>query len=156
MWNRGVFLNDKVMQEKAKRIQFALNQSLPPQEQLNMQFRNGQLYSFKQRHNLKCYKSHEEQGDADDEGARAALPRFWQLAARYSLADIFNADGFGLCNSAAPKSTIGPGFLPGCKVNRTEQLSWCAQTLMGVKVSLLFSSTGLVGQSVSKGWRKKF
>ena len=72
-----------------------------------MQFSNGWLYLFKQRHNLKCFKSYEEQEDADDEGARAAMPRFWQLAAQYSLADIFNADEFGLCYSAAPKSTIG-------------------------------------------------
>ena len=111
---------------------------------------------FKQQHNLKCYKSHEELGDADDEGARAALPRFWQLAAQYSLADIFNADEFGRCYSAAPKSTIGPGHLPGHKVNKDSATLLMCTNVVGAKVSLLFSSTGLVGQRVLEGWRKKF
>ncbi len=118
MWNLGVFLNENLIQEKARKIQCALNESLQPQEQSNMQFSNGWLYLLKQRQNFKCYKSHGDQGDADDAGACAALPRLRQLAAQYSLADIFNADEFGLCYSAAPKSTIGPGRLPGRKVNK--------------------------------------
>ena len=116
-WDHGLFINDNVIEEKAKRLQCALSELLPPHEQSDMQFSNGWLHLFKQRHNFKCYKPHGEQGDAGDEGARAPLPRLGQLAAQYSLADIFNADEFGLCYSAAPRSTIDLGRPPSRNVN---------------------------------------
>ena len=114
MWQCGVFLSDVVIQEKARRLQCSLNQSaLRAEYHTSCTFSNGWLYAFKQRHNLKCHKSHGELGDADHEGAAIALPELRLLAQQFHLRDIFNADEFGLYYSASPTQTIGPGPIPG-------------------------------------------
>ena len=118
MWECGVFLTDIMIQEKARRLQYAFNLLVPRTKQTNLAFSNGWLHLFKKRNGFKCYKSHGEQADADHDGARAALPRLRQLTAQYALKDIYNADEFGLFYSAAPKSTIGKQPLPGRKMNK--------------------------------------
>ncbi len=118
IWDGGVFLNNNLIQEKSRRLQCTLNESLPPHEQSNMQFRNFWLHSFKQHHNFKRYKSQWKQDEADNKWESSALPRLRQLAAQYSLVDILNADKFGLCYSATPKSITASGRLPACKINK--------------------------------------
>lgn len=75
MWDRGTFLSDILIQEKARRVQDAITASIPEGEQYTTRFSNGWLYSFKQRKKLKAFRSHAEAGDADHEASVAALPR---------------------------------------------------------------------------------
>lgn len=118
MWDRGVFLTDKIIQEKAKRVQYTMNQTVEPDERTYLKFSNRQLALCKKRHNCKCFKSHGE-SFADDVATREALPRLQELCKNYNVNDIYNADEFGLAYSAALKSTVGPAALPGRKISKS-------------------------------------
>ena len=118
MWERGIFLTDYVIREKAKRIQSALNLFSIPENKTEMKFTNGWLHRFKRRHNFKRYKSHGETGDADHAAAAAALPQLRRLASKYCLNDIFNADELGLYYTASPNSTIALAPLSGRKKSK--------------------------------------
>ena len=118
MYNQGVFLNDAVIQEKAHRLQCSLNLSAEPAARTTCTFSNGWLHAFKKRYNLKQYSCHGEAGDADVEGANAALPGLRQLTSQYCISNIFNADEFGLFYTAAPRKSIAPGQLRGKKKSK--------------------------------------
>lgn len=79
MYERGIYLTEAAIIEKAKRLQSSLNFSLPENEQLNLKFSIGWLDRFKKRHKFGCYKSHGESGDADYEAAAEALPGLRKL-----------------------------------------------------------------------------
>ena len=127
MWERGVFLTDAVITEKARRIQRVLNLSRPLHQHTSCNFSNGWLYAFKKRHGFRSYRSHGESGDADVAGADAPLPRLRQLASQYPLNDVFNADEFGLAYTTSPNRTVGPGPLPGKKAAK-ERLAFLVCT----------------------------
>ncbi len=66
MFTREVFVSDALIQEKAKNIQSMMNYRLPHENQLHLRFSNGWLYKFKKRNKFKMYRSHGEDGDADE------------------------------------------------------------------------------------------
>lgn len=107
MHKRGVFLTVDIIQEKANRLQFALNSTLPVSEQSNCTFSEGWLYSFQKRHKFKCHKSHGENGSADFAGAEAALPHLKAEAAKFKINDIFNAEETALYYTGSPDSSVG-------------------------------------------------
>ena len=113
MWDYGVFLTDAVIQEKGHRLQATLNLVKRPEQRTTLLFSNGWLRFFEKRNGLRCYNSHGEVGDSDGHTAVTTLPRLRQIARKYALNDIFNADEFALYYTAAPSSTVGLAPLPG-------------------------------------------
>ncbi len=74
MYERKVFISDELIQEKARRIQLLLNQHIPQENQLHLKFSNGWLQKMKARNNFKCYRSHGESGNVDQNVICAELP----------------------------------------------------------------------------------
>ena len=69
------------------------------------------IYAFKQRNNLKCYKSHGEAGGADVAAVDRELLSIRSRLSHYCINNIFNADEFALFYNLTPTSTIGPARL---------------------------------------------
>ena len=70
MWERGIFLADRVIQEKAFRSQSTMNDGHDLQDMIDLRFSNGWLYLFNSRHKCRCYKSHGEESYAEYIAAR--------------------------------------------------------------------------------------
>ncbi len=111
----GNILSDGLIKEQARRLLHDVNSQLTPAQQIDIKFSNGWLHRFKQGNDFKMYRSHREDGDADEQAIQLQLPGLCSRLSNYSLRDKFNADEFGLYYSLPPTQTIGPGRLPGKK-----------------------------------------
>ena len=82
MHKRGVFLSDRLIQEKARRL-FGDKEASDGSEVSNSEhgyrFSNRWLSGFKKRYKLKCYRSHGEAADADSDAALMAIPQLQTL-----------------------------------------------------------------------------
>ncbi len=87
------------------------NSRTTPDKQISITFSNGWIESFKKRNEFRCFKRHGEEGDADINAARAAIPHLRSSIDAYRPADVFNADEFGLAYKSAPTTTIDPSRL---------------------------------------------
>lgn len=63
--------------------------------QNHIEFSNGWLHKFQQRHTLKSFKSHGESGSADLQALEHAMPQLQNVIAGYDLANIYNMDETG-------------------------------------------------------------
>ena len=115
MYERKVFVSDELIQEKARRIQILLNLEISEEHQLHLKFSNGWLQRLKIRNNFKCYKSHGESRNVDQNQIKSELPVLQERLKKYPLRDIWNANKFGLFYQMPLRETIAPGPIPGRK-----------------------------------------
>lgn len=97
------------------RVMTKMNLELPEEKHLSLKFSNGWLYRFQARYGLHSFRSHEESGDADLEAISTSLKELQDIAYKYQLRDLFNADEFGHCYQMAPETTITQSRMPGRK-----------------------------------------
>ena len=72
----------------------------------SLKFSNGWLRSFKKRHNFRCFKSHGESAEIDEEVLEEQLLGIQERLNNYTLNDIWNCDEFGLAYNMPSTSTI--------------------------------------------------
>ena len=115
MYEKEIFVSDRLIKERARRRQPEANETLPPSIQLNLTFSNGWLKKFERRKDFKLYRSHGEAGDANTLAIELELTSLQPRLQQYHPSDISNADEFGLCYNMPLSTTIGPGRLRGRK-----------------------------------------
>lgn len=98
-------VNTHLIKLQGQRLQDMLNSSLPPDQQLALQFSNGWLEKFCHRHSFKQQVVHGESGSVQQEVINQELPALRQLLQQYHPDDIFNADETGLFYNMPPNKT---------------------------------------------------
>ncbi len=101
MWNKNIFLIDKQVQEKARRLQLLFGN---PGRKYGSLFSNGWLQLFKERIKFKSHRTH--------------VPIFLALVAQHEEDFVFNADECSLFYRCPPSVTIGPAPLRGHKKDK--------------------------------------
>ena len=104
-----------MLKEKERRLQQEVNESLPGNKRISLNFGNSWLHSFKRRNGFKRYPSHGESADADEDANNRNLPVLQDTLKRHALRDMYNADEFALFYRLPPSSTIGSTRLRGRK-----------------------------------------
>ena len=111
-------VNTHLIKLQGQRLQDMLNSSLPPDQQLALQFSNGWLEKFCHRHSFKQQVAHGESGSVQQEVINQELPALRQLLQQYHPDDIFNADETGLFYNMPPNKTIASSPTSGLKKNK--------------------------------------
>ena len=111
-------VNTHLIKLQGQRLQDMLNSSLPPDQQLALQFSNGWLEKFCHRHSFKQQVVHGESGSVQQEVINQELPALRQLLQQYHPDDIFNADETGLFYNMPPNKTIASSPTSGLKKNK--------------------------------------
>lgn len=109
------YFNGSFIISKLRQMQPRINSLLPQERYLNIMFRNGSMFYFQRLCNLKYVNSHGESGDADYQAISIHLPLFQSIIRKFSLNDLFNADGFSLFHFMSPDNTISRKDLRGMK-----------------------------------------
>ena len=114
MWWCGLFLTHSTIQEKSKRLKWALNLSLPSHKLTRCNFSNELLNVFKKTNNIKSHKCR-------DKKSRFLQRRFYRTSNSTTISHsvksgwYLNAYKFGLNYTAASTSTIRPAAIIGRK-----------------------------------------
>ena len=90
--HRGVALAGELIRTKAQRFVDSFGISTD-----DVNFSQGWLYKFQQRHKLHAVRIHGESGSADMRALEAAMPDLRAVVALYAPQDVYNMDETGEC-----------------------------------------------------------
>lgn len=102
---QGVMVSGAVIQEQGRRLMAKMNEQLPDNRKLMLQFSEGWLSKFKTCHSLQSFKTHGESGSTDNSVLEMELPPLVEKISCYPPENVYNADETALFYNAAPDRT---------------------------------------------------
>lgn len=120
--NDIVSLNSAVIRHHGERLLGNADRLLPEDHKINLKFWKGWLERFKDRFELRFRRVHGEALSADHDAIRNQMPCLLPIIATYQLADIWNADEFGLFYRQPPCSKMSHRPVSGFKKGKARIL----------------------------------
>ncbi len=93
----------------------SINHTSSSHKKISTKFSSGWLFRFKKRNKFKRFISHGESVYINVAKTVQEIPILRTKLSKYRLNDLWNANEFGLMYKSIPKSTNGPGRIPGKK-----------------------------------------
>lgn len=128
-FNGRRLINEAMIQAKGRRLFDEINQHLPQDEQIPLQFSNGWIQSFQKRCNLRSIKCHGESGDCSIVICAEALDKLRQEIKIFPPQNVFNCDEFGHFYQHAPDRTIAHERMEGRKQPK-KRLPWDLELIL--------------------------
>lgn len=134
--SKGIKLTGDVIRLKAHDFKTLHNPDIVDEDRLT--FSNGWLDKFKQRMDLREYKSHGEAGSAAKPNVDAAILRIRTITDKYHPDDIFNFDESGLNYRMPPDHGLAQQQSSGLKGDKTRlTYGFCVNSTGSVKLEPL-------------------
>lgn len=134
--SKGIKLTGDLIRLKAQEFEVMHNPEILDEER--MSFSSGWLEKFKQRLDLREYKSHGEAGSAKKPNVDAAILRLRTITDKYHPDDIFNFDESGLNYRMPPDRGLAQQQLSGIKGDKTRlTYGFCVNATGTVKLEPL-------------------
>lgn len=99
-------MSGQLIKVYAQKLMSALNENLPADEQMSLQFPYGWIECFKKRYSLGFWRINGETLNADQDAVNKGRPKLACIISTFDQCDVWRADEFGLFYRQPPTSTL--------------------------------------------------